>query len=210
MGCWLWVVGCRLRHIALIRTISYRLIERLTIYLTNALGASHHVSWVDSFICRNHDKLLSAILHREVCYHARTIYIILHSHGWIIFHHRHMLVSGSMEHIFGSILTENLLHLCLIAYRAHDGRSDHFWIIVHHIEANIVHRCLSLIDKNQFGRRKSSHLTSHFRADRAGSTSDKDTFSSEHGSNSLHIDLNLFAWQEVFDIHFVQLPVTKT
>ena len=37
LGCWLWVVGCRLRHIALIRAISYRLIERLTIYLAYTL-----------------------------------------------------------------------------------------------------------------------------------------------------------------------------
>ena len=86
------------------------MIQALHIDFTDTLRTAHHIRRVHGFVGRNHHKFLDAILHAQVGYHLCTVYIVLHSLRGIVLHHRHVLVSSSMEYIVRLELLENTLH----------------------------------------------------------------------------------------------------
>ena len=112
-----------------------------------------------------------------------------------------------MEDVFGTVLGEDAFHTVLLADGGDDGLYMEVAVVVCHIEADVVHRGFSLIDEDEVGWGELCHLTCHLAADGACGSSDEDALAFEHGAYGFHIDLNLLAGKEVFDLHFLELVV---
>ena len=184
-------------------------VESLTVDFTDTLWASHDVGWVDGFVGGDHDELLSAVLHGKVSNDARTIDIVADCLTRVVLHHGHVLVSCCMEDVLRHMLGENLLHVILIGYAWNDGEALEVFMVVGHKETHIVHRGLCLIDKYEFGWLELSHLTRHLATDGACCSGDEDALALEHCAYGFHIDLDLLARKEVFDLYFLELIVRE-
>ena len=183
-------------------------VQTLHIDLTDALRASHHVRGVHSLVCRNHHELLHPVFHAQVCDDLRTVYIILHSLRGVVLHHRHMLVGGSMEHIVGPELPEDLLHPVFLADTCHDGLSRNLRILILHHQTDIMLRRLCLVDQEQGSRSEIGDLTHHLTADRACRPRNQHTLAFQELFHRLHVDTDFRAGQQLFDAHLFQLQLT--
>ena len=157
----LWVLNVLKVRVVLKGSVGNGSIKSLTVDLADALGAAHYVGWIDGFVGGDHDELLGAILHGKVSYYARTINVVLYGFGWIILHHRHMLVGSSMEDVLWPVFGEDFLHAVFFTNRGNDGLHTEVFVVISHIEAHIVHWSFRLIDKDEFSRLELGHLTCH-------------------------------------------------
>ena len=88
--------------------------QRLYIDLADPLAASHHIGRIHCLVRRNHHKFLDPIFHRKIRKNACSHDIVLNRLIDVILHHRHMLVSSSMEDILRTIFFEYAFDPCLI------------------------------------------------------------------------------------------------
>ena len=182
-------------------------VERLTVDLANALAATHDIGGVDGFIGGDHDELEGAVLDSEVGHDAGAVDIVLHSDAGVVFHHGHMLIGGGMEDIVGTVGSEDALHMFFIGDAADDGVAQNIGILAGHHEANIVHGGLGLVDEDHQRGLIDGNLAHHLRTDRAGGSGDEDALASELSTDGVHIDFDLIAGKEVFDVDLVEVLV---
>ena len=126
----------------------YRKSERLDVDLRKALGASHDVRRVHSLVGRNHHHLLDIVLDAFVSDVPRSCDIHSHCLARILFHQRHMLVCGRMEHNLRAVLAEDVIKPRLLTHV-----SDH-WDEVKvlepflKLEAEVMHRSLAVVEED--------------------------------------------------------------
>ena len=183
------------------------LVERLAVDLTDALAATHDVGGVDGFVGGDHDELEGAILDGEVGHDARAIYVVLNGDAGIVFHHGDVLVGGGMEDVVGTVGGEEGLHVGGIGDAADDGLAMDVGELTGHHEADVVHGGLGLVDEDHRGGLVDGYLTDHLGADGAGSTGDEDDMITELGTDGGHVDLDLLAGKEVFDVDLAEVAV---
>ncbi len=184
-------------------------VEGLAVDLADALGTTHDVGGVDGLVGRDHDELAGAVTNGKVGNDTRAVDVVLDRHGGVVLHHRHVLVGSGVEDVLGTMLAEDLLHVGRIADGAYDGPARDIGMMAGHIEADVVHRRLGLVDEDKFGRSELSDLANHLAADTAGSTGDEDALATQHGTDGIEVDLNLVARQKVLDVDLVELLMTK-
>ena len=68
-----------------------------------------------------------------------------------------------------------------------------------------MHRRFSLIDEYESSWFELSHLTSHFRSDRTGSSGNHNDLIVKHLPDGIHIHFDLISRQQVFDIHVFEV-----
>ena len=78
-----------------------------------------------------------------------------------------------------------------------------------HHASDVVHGCLSLVDENHFPWFEACYLTHHFAADASCGTGDEYAVCVELSADGQHVNFYLVAWQEVLDVHLMQLAVPE-
>ena len=91
-----------------------------------------------------------------------------------------MLIGSRMEHVVGLVSLEERIHTRLSADTRHNGQRLHVGELLRHHQTHVVHRSLSLVDKDHMGGLIGSHLSHDLRTDTAGSTGDKDGGACQH------------------------------
>ena len=183
------------------------LVERLAINLTDALRTTHDIRRVHCLVGRYHDKFLGSVFHRHICYHARSIYIILHCLSGIVLHHWHMLIGCGMEHIVGTMHTEDALHTLGISDACHYCLAINIRIILLHVETHVVHGCFGLVDEHQSFWFEQCNLLNHFRTYRPSGSCYEYDLILQQTTYGFHIHLNLVARQQILNIHLPHLQV---
>lgn len=185
------------------------LVQGLAIDFADALGASHDIGGVDSLVGGDHDEFLGFVLHGKVCYHARTIYIILYCYAGVVLHHGNVLVGGSMEDVVGTELGEDLLHVVLVGNAADNGVTRYVGELTCHHKADVVHGGLCLVDEYHGRGTVEGNLAHHLGTYGAGGAGDEDDLAVEQLANGVHVDLNLVTWQEVFNVNLLKLDMRE-
>ena len=180
------------------------LVETLHIDLTDTFRAAHHVRGVHGFIGRDHHKLPHTVLHGQVGYHARTIYIIIDTLLGVVLQHGHMLVGCRMEQVVGPVLTEQRLHVLLVTDAGHQHLGLDLRPLVHH-QLDVVLWRLCLVYEHQQRGLELAYLLYDLPSDAACRARDHDTFVCELPPHRLHVDHNLLPRQQVFDADLLQL-----
>ena len=164
--------------------------QRLYIDFTNTLRTSHHIRRINCLICRDHHKLLSAILYCQICQNTRTSHIHLYRFRYVIFHHRYMFVSSCMEYILRSEFTEYRFNTGLIRNIGYNGFRIDISPAILQFQTDVVKRCFCLVYQNQLIRIEWSNLTHDFTTDRAGSAGNHHPFSFQMRGDLMNIHLN--------------------
>ena len=175
------------------------LIKTLHVDFANSLAASHYIGRIYGFVGRNHHELLHAKLDAQVGYYLRAVDIVEDTLARVVFHHRHVLVSGGVEDVVGTKGGENLFHPYLVRNGGDDSRDFNAREVVQHQQAYVVLRRLCLIDKHQFGRLQQTDLPNHLAANAARRSGNQNARAGYFLTYTLHINLNLIARQKVFD-----------
>ena len=115
-----------------------------------------------------------------------------------------MLVCCGVEDVVGLVAAEDVLHECLVGDACHDGVAEDVGILGGHDAADVVHGCLGLVDEYHFLGVEACHLVDHLAADAACGAGDEDAVCLEQPSDGLHVHFYLLAWQQVFDVHFME------
>ena len=110
-----------------------------------------------------------------------------------------------MEDILRAIGAEDVLHAALVGDARDDGHGLHLGELPLEHQSHVVLRRLCLIDQDEARRRELRNLVHHLGTDAAGGAGDEDVGTGEQRLDSLQIDLNLVAWQEVFNLHLLEL-----
>ena len=108
------------------------LIKTLHVDFANSLATSHYIGWINGFVGRDHHKFLHTILDAQVGYYLRAVDIVEDTLTRIIFHHRHVLVSGRVEDVVGAKGGENLFHSYLVRNGGDDSRDFNAREVVQH------------------------------------------------------------------------------
>lgn len=182
-------------------------VQGLAVDLADSLGAAHDIGRVDGFVGGDHDEFSGAVFDGKVRYDASSIDVVLDCFGRVVLHHRDVFVGCGMKDVFGTVLGEDSLHTVLLAYGGHDGLDVEVTVVSGHIEADVVHRGLSLIYEDEFDGSKLGYLSSHLTADGSCCTGDEDAFAFEHCTYGFHIDLDFLSGKKVLDLHFLELVV---
>ena len=198
--------GDKLRH-ALYLAVLDGLVERLAIDLADALAATHDVGGIDGLVGGDHHKLARLVFDGQVGDDACAEDVVLYGHGGVVLHHRHVLVGRGVEDILRLVGGEDLFHLRLVGDGADDGPHLQVLVVVHHVEAHVVHRRLGLIDQYQLRGLEGGHLARHFRPDASRRARDEDAVACEHLLDGLHVHLDLVARQQFLDVHLVEQRV---
>ena len=152
----------------------------MCVNLGDALGSSHDIGRVDGLVGRNHHELLHAVFDGQVGHEFGAKHIDKYSLVCVLFHERHMLVGGGMEHHLRTVHFEHLSH----AYRVFHVGDDKGHLVAHlleiscvvHLELEVVHRRLGLVEHDEFGRVVVHHLTANLTTYGTCGTSDKHHF----------------------------------
>ena len=180
-------------------------IERLGVDFRQALGAPHHIGGIHRLIGGHHHKLIHAIFQRQIGNILGTHHIGKHRLGGIDFHHRHMLVGGSVEHEFGSISGESQFHALTILHIAHKEHHIGIGELVFHLQREVVHRRFGLVHQHDLLGFIGSDLLHDFGADRATSTGNEHHRIANVGAHERIVEHNGLATQQVFNLHFLHI-----
>ena len=184
-------------------------VKRLHINLAYSFGASHHICGIYGFICGNHHKFLDSKFYRQVSDDARSIAIILNRNCRIVFHHGHMLVCGGMENVIWSVCIKYVPHVTFFCYTGHNCDCINVGEFLLHFKADIMHRCLCLVNQYNFSWLINSYLANHFMTNTSCRPSNQDHFVSELRAVRLHIYLYLCTGQQVFHLNLFQTRMVQ-
>ena len=143
-------------------------VEALHVDLADTFRAAHHVGRVHCFVGRDHHKLLGTELHAHVGDDLGAIDVVHDCLARVVFHHGHVFVCGGMEHIVRAEGSEHALHACTAADAGHHHFTGNVREFVGHHQADVVLRCLGLVDEHHLGWVEGSHLSDDLGADGAG------------------------------------------
>ena len=175
-------------------------IEALYIDFGQALATAHDVGGVHGLVGTYHHKLLDAVLHSDIGHIARTIYIDTDGFARIFFHQRDMLIGCGMEHYLGMVGAEGKLKAFLAAHIAYDRDELQTGELFLELEAEVVHRGFAHIEAHKVAHIELGELAADFATDTTGCTGNQHALALQQGADFFHIDLDLVATQEVFDI----------
>ena len=190
-------------------TLLHGFVKALDVDLTKSLRAAHDVGGVDSLVGGDHHEFLSAVSHGKVGDDAGAVDIVPDALRGIVLHHGDMLVGGCVEDVFRTVVAEDLLHAVSVGYVAHDGAAFYFTPVLRHHQAYVVEGGLSLVYEDQLGRLVGCHLTDHLRSDASRGAGDHDALAAQHLPDSVHVNLDLVAWQEILDVHLLELGIAQ-
>ena len=182
-------------------------VQALHVDFADALRAAHDVRGVHRLVGRYHDELLHAVLHTHVCDDLRAVDVVQHRLRGVVFHHGHVLVGSGVEHIVELILAKQRVHARLAADARDDDPRVHVGELVLHHQADVVLRCLCLVDENHLCRLIDGNLSHHLRTDATCRARNEDALARQLTAYRLHIHLDLVAGQQVFHADLLQLDV---
>ena len=177
------------------------LVQTLYIYLTNTLWTPHHISWIDSFVCWNHDKFLHTIFVCKISKYLCSINIILDTLARIVFHHGYMFICSSMEYIFRLIFLEHFFHSILFSDGCDNGMSFYVWPVLLHHQSDVMLWGFRLINKNHLRWIVRSNLSDHLTSNTACRSSDENSLACKHLTNFLHIHFDFIARKQFIDTY---------
>src|SRR5690606_26783801 len=70
--------------------------QTLNVNLSNTFGSPHYVGWIHRLIGGYHNEFFYTVSNGQVRNDFSAPHVSVHSLKWIVFHHGHMFVGGSM------------------------------------------------------------------------------------------------------------------
>ena len=110
-----------------------------------------------------------------------------------------------MEDKVWALLAEDALHALLVGDARHIGVGLDVGEVVEHHQPYVVLRRLGLVDEYELFRFELRHLPHHLRTNASCRAGDKDAPSLEHGPYGPEVYLYLVAWQQVLNLHLMEL-----
>ena len=110
-----------------------------------------------------------------------------------------------MEYIIRTELIEDVVHALLVADGGNHRIGLYIGEVLGHHQADIVLRCLSLVNKHHAGRLVTCYLAHHLRADAACRAGDEYALATKLCTHRIHIDLDFRAGKQVLNADFLQL-----
>ena len=114
-----------------------------------------------------------------------------------------------MEHVVWTIFLKHLVHSPLSANTGHNNLSFDVGKILRHHQTNVMLWCFRLIYQNHTCWLIDSNLAHHLRANGSCRTCNQHLLSFQQFSNTLHVHLYFFSWQQVFHRHLLQLDIRQ-
>ena len=181
------------------------LVETLHIDFADAFRTAHHVRRIHGLVGADHHELLHAVFHGQVGHDLRAFHVVLNALAGIVLHHRHMLVGGGVEHVVGTVFSEDGFHVALVADGGHDGIGLDFRELAGHHQATVVLRCLCLVYQYQLVRSELGNLLHDLAADATRRTGYQDALVLEQCLDGREVNLYLVAGQQVLDFNLPEL-----
>ena len=185
------------------------LVQALAIDFADSLAAAHDIGRVNGLVGGYHHEFLGAVFHSEIRDDAGTIDVVLNRDCRVVLHHRNVFVCCCVEYVFRFVGREDALHVFFVGDAGDDGPVADVSEIVGHHHADVVHRCLRLVNEGHFGRVEFGYLTDHFGTDGSCRSGYEDTFSCQEFADGVHVHFDFLAWQEVFDVHRTEILVRE-
>ncbi len=112
--------------------------QTLHIDFSQTFGASHYIGRIHGFIGRDHDHFFRTILHSHISYLTGTCNIHQYGFAGILFHQRHMFVSGGMKNDLRMIEIEYHAYTFLHTHVANHRYEIYGWIFFLKFKTDIM------------------------------------------------------------------------
>ena len=174
--------------------------QTLHVDLGKALGAAHHIRWVNSLVSRNHYHLLRTVFNGHVRNLAGAGDIHQNRLTGVFLHQRNMLVGGGVEDHLGMVIFEYHTHALFNTDVTDDRNEIYIGIILLEFKTHIMQRGLSRIKHDKFTDAQTDKLAAKFAAYAACCTGHQNDFTTEFRSHLAKVDIDFRTAQKVLDL----------
>ena len=123
--------------------------ERLDIDFRKALGTAHDIGRIDCLVGRNHDHLFHIILYAFVSNVPAASDIHQDCFTWVLFHQRDVLVGCCMKDNLRMESAEDIVQSCRDPHVTDYRMELQLRVGLFEFKAEIVHRCLCIVKKDE-------------------------------------------------------------
>lgn len=152
------------------------LAKALDVHLCGTLAGTHDVGGVDRLVCGDHEHLFHVVLEAEVGDVAGADDVDEDALAGVFLHEWDVLVGGGVEDNLGAVLLKDVADAVLDADVTDDGDEVEVREGLLKVEAEVVERCLGVVEKDELADAEGGDLGDQLGADAAGSPGDEDDF----------------------------------